>query len=829
MLAFPPLWRAALLLFVFIAVAFPRAADAQSVGTFGGIVAEQQTVLDDLRTRVDELERHVNASAEDDARLVEARARLEAVGRQALESALAFRPRLGEINARLDQLGQPPADDQAPEPDIVTLERQNLLAEKAEINSLVGVAENLSIRVNGLIDRIAQMRRDLFARLLTKRYVIDYALIHEVLDAAVKETAEFYRAVSSWLRFVVTFKWRSVLLAALFAVGAAAVLMIGGRRLFGRLLIQDSATLQPSYLSRLSVAFWATLLPTAALAVLLGATYYFFDYFAVLRADIRVYLASLFSVVTLFFFVHRLGRLALSPKLPAWRLIPVRDRAAWPLVLLVSATAFFTGLDDFLTNVYQVLGSPLALTVGESLVATILNGLILILIGLVKPYADADGRPRPWHPAMRLVLFALAGTMIVAALFGYIGLARFISQQVVVTGAILATMYLGLLSARAVSEEGAFQHTALGRRSQRWFGLDETTLDQLGLVAGITINVAVVLIGLPLILLQWGFRQEDLTAWTFRLANEIRIGSVSFSLAGIFSGVVVFVVGYFVTRWFQGWLDGSVMARGRVDMGVRNSIRTAVGYAGIALAGLIGISAAGIDLSNIALVAGALSLGIGFGLQNIVNNFVSGLILLAERPFKVGDWIVAGGFQGTVRKISVRATEIETFQRQTIILPNSELINAAVGNWTHRNKLGRVDIRVVVAYDSDARRAHEIMTEIVRTHPAVLRNPEPFVQFVNFGTTGAEFEVRVFLADILNGATVQNDVRFSILEAFEKDGIEVPSAPRAQTVAKETPWPLDDDRAHVEAESQAVEQTARKRADETRAKGRARRRKIDPD
>ncbi len=820
--------RVTLLLLILFSVAGPFHALAQSVGNLGGIVGEQQVVLDALRTKIDTLEKRIGDSVDDDGKLVEVRTELEGIGRQVLDSALAFRPRLNEINARLDQLGPPPAAGQPAEPDIVALERQNLLAEKAEINALVGVAENLSIRVSSLVDRIADLRRDLFQRLLTKRYDINYALFVEVSQAFVAEMMDFYRAVSSWMRFVVNFKLRSVLIAGFFALSAAAVLMIGGRRLFGRLLVQDPLVSEPSYLSRLSVAFWSTLLPSAALAVFLGATFFFFDYFAVLRADIREMLIPLFYVIVLIFFVHRLGRLVLAPRLPAWRLIPVRTSAAWPLVMLVSATAFFTGLDYFLSDVYRVLGAPLALTVGESLVATVLTGIILLLIGFVKPFADESGQPRSWHPLLRFLLFAMGAVLIIAAMLGYIGLARFMAQQIVVTGAIMATMYLGFHSARAISEEGAFQQTSIGRRVQRWFALDETTMDQLALVAGITINVAVFAIGLPLVLLQWGFRTADLLAWVYRLANEIKIGSFSFSLAGIVTGIVVFVVGYFATRWFQGWLDGSVMARGRVDVGVRNSIRTAIGYAGVALAALIGVSAAGIDLSNLALVAGALSLGIGFGLQNIVSNFVSGLILLAERPFKVGDWIVAGAVQGTVRKISVRATEIETFQRQTIILPNSDLINAAVGNWTLRNKLGRVDIKVQVAYDSDAKRAHEIMTEVAKAHLMVLRNPEPFVQFANFGTTGLEFEVRVFLADILNGGIVQNDIRFAILEAFEQEGIDIPSSPRAPSVKAPEPWPSDDERVEAEHEQKAAD-AARRAAEEAETKGRRRRRKPDPD
>ncbi|MGN6534249.1 MAG: mechanosensitive ion channel family protein, partial [Mesorhizobium sp.] len=245
------------------------------------------------------------------------------------------------------------------------------------------------------------------------------------------------------------------------------------------------------------------------------------------------------------------------------------------------------------------------------------------------------------------------------------------------------------------------------------------------------------------------------------------------------------------------------------------------------LAGLVGISAAGIDLSNLALVAGALSLGIGFGLQNVVSNFVSGLILLAERPFKVGDWIVAGDVSGTVKKISVRATEIETFQRQSVILPNSNLINNAVGNWTHRNKLGRMEIKVGVAYDSDAHKAHAVLSEIARGHPMVLKNPEPFVQFTNFGPAALEFEMRVFLADITNSGTVQNDIRFAILDAFDREGIAIPSTVRAVMEKKPAlePWPTDDDRIEVEA---AEQEEAKAEAARQQAKSRRKGRKPDP-
>jgi small-conductance mechanosensitive channel len=177
----------------------------------------------------------------------------------------------------------------------------------------------------------------------------------------------------------------------------------------------------------------------------------------------------------------------------------------------------------------------------------------------------------------------------------------------------------------------------------------------------------------------------------------------------------------------------------------------------------------------------------------------------------------------------VRATEIETFQRQAVILPNSNLINNAVGNWTHRNKLGRIDIKVGVAYGSDVKRVHAILTDIARAHPMVLKNPEPFVLFANFGSAALEFEIRLFVADIMNGSVVQNDIRFAIFDIFEEEQIEIPSTPRAVVESKKhEPWPIDDDKIEAEfAERQRLEAEAAAER-ERLAKMKRRGRKPDP-
>ena len=288
------------------------------------------------------------------------------------------------------------------------------------------------------------------------------------------------------------------------------------------------------------------------------------------------------------------------------------------------------------------------------------------------------------------------------------------------------------------------------------------------------LNGLLFLTTLPFLALQWGFGWTDVGNWTHKALFGFDFGGLHISLSAIFMALLLFLLGVFLTRLFQNWLDRKILSKSRSQTGAEDSIKTAVGYLGIVISALIALSYTGIGFGNIAIVAGALSLGIGFGLQSIVNNFVSGLILLAERPIKVGDWIGVAGEEGNVRRISVRSTEIETFDRTHIIIPNSELISGKVKNWTLRGPLGRVTINIGISYDADPDEVHDLLLSVTKQHPAVLDYPEPYVVLVDFGDSSLDFSIRAYLSDITNSLKVRSQLRFAILRALRKARIEIP-------------------------------------------------------
>jgi small-conductance mechanosensitive channel len=276
--------------------------------------------------------------------------------------------------------------------------------------------------------------------------------------------------------------------------------------------------------------------------------------------------------------------------------------------------------------------------------------------------------------------------------------------------------------------------------------------------------------------------------------NGFRIGTFEVEPLKLLQGILLLVVLLALNSWFRKWLEHEWLQRSRMERGARESIAAISSYLGVGIALIIALGAAGMDFSKLAIIAGALSVGIGFGLQNIVNNFISGLILLFERPVKTGDWVVVGGIEGYVKRISIRTTQIQTFDRADVIVPNSELISNSMTNWMLRDMTGRVRVPVGVAYGSDTARVKDILLDIANSVDDVIKDgftaPTPTVLFREFGDSSLNFELRCFIRNVDNRLRVISEINFAIDDAFRANGIVIPFPQRDLHVMD---WPPSPD------------------------------------
>jgi small-conductance mechanosensitive channel len=480
--------------------------------------------------------------------------------------------------------------------------------------------------------------------------------------------------------------------------------------------------------------------------------------------------AALLLVATLTPLLHpRAPRLAdalgvVLVVIPALRLLPrLLDPALAPAVYALS---LFAVLDRFRDVASKSVLFERSLLLLQTVAA------LCFLIWMLRPARlaalPAGARiPRALGRTLNAALVALALAAI-ANVAGWVHLSRALAEGVLGSAYVAVVLYGGVrvlrTALRAGLRSGSAQRLGLVRRH----GSDVNRWLRRAIHAG-----AFAAWGY-FTLVGFGVADSALEAASGLLGAEAQFGSLGISLGDVLAFLLTLAGAFVLSRVLRTVLEDDVVPRLPAGRGVGYALTTTVHYTVLLLGFLLAISAAGVDLNRVSLLAGAFGVGIGFGLQNVVNNFVSGLILLYERPVQLGDMVEVGGTTGEVRRIGIRSSTIRTPQGAEVIVPNSNLISDRVVNWTFSDRRRRMDIKLGVAYGTDPERVLSLLEDVARGHPDVLEDPAPQALFVGFGESSLDFELRAWTSLFDTWVGTQSDLAVRVARVLAEAGIEIP-------------------------------------------------------
>ncbi|MFQ5934949.1 MAG: mechanosensitive ion channel family protein [Acidiferrobacterales bacterium] len=699
---------------------------------------------------------------------------------------------LTKLDQKLTTLGEPANG----EPTAVTRERGELQRQKSKAENMLATCKVVLIRAGALLSQIGQLEKALRAEQLLLRGPPITELLQDKRLLPEQWVGQFGEFLREHRLTVSGAQWAGLLFALVVAVGIGLLvrqtLLAWVHRHqwrehlssdLGRSLLTSLGHYAPHLFASTAAAVFlhfATrdVVPVPAFTVL---AYGLPPYFLLLSA-IHVFLAP-FTPARLFMPVPadvgktfaRALKLFATLALLAYLIFAtfIAERLPEPALLLARAAfaiAFFINLGWALWLALRIPG----------LVRTLWLQLGVLLLLLTATAAELAG-------FRNLSLFAtraLIGTLVALGIL-------------VLLGRLLRELFQGLNEGRDAWHRRVRQALAL-RPGDPVPGLGWTRLI---IMTGLWVGFVLAILRI------WGMPESTLRELDEYVLEGFTLGSLHINPARIVLAVMSLAVILGLSGWIRSRMRRYWLPRTRMERGAREAAVTMSGYIGIAIAFVVALSIAGFEFTNLAIIAGALSVGIGFGLQNVVNNFVSGLILLFERPVKTGDWIVVGETEGYVKRISIRSTLIQTFDRADVIVPNSDLISNQVTNWMLLEPHGRIRVPVSVAYGSDTEKVRDILLDIAHSHPDVITDgstPEPRVLFLKFGDSSLDFEVRCHIKNIDMRKIVTSDFNFAIDKAFREHEIEIPFPQRDIHIRD---WP-----AEKQTPSTSPRKTPRKRS-----------------
>jgi potassium-dependent mechanosensitive channel len=684
---------------------------------------------------------------------------------------------LNEISTQVKGLGPPP-ENAVPEAESIAAQRKDLNTQLARATAAQKQFILVGLEADQVLARLTNLQRSQFLQRVFKadKSILSPALWTDVWNGASLLKQRVGLMLSSGVANTTGRTGYSGLLLlplGLFLVGMFLFRLLPNLMVrvgLGELNTPDE---QPSGLLKLWHVIWSYfkyLLLLVAGVLLLNAA---LDATGLLSAPLSRLLTVVVEALKPAFLYGGLIYFVVSPRQPEWRLVALSGVASKLLFAIVTLAYVVYGFGDQISDFASSINLPVSFAVGQSALSA-LALIALIGIGLVLVRREAGkglaGQETPyfltWFMSFMPVWWLLLLIATFALLFGFIALSYFIAGNLLDTAILVVG--LGILHAfiDASATAAIDPHSRTGHSLRRLTQWSEQGILRVILTIRALADAVLVIFGILALIALWTVVLFDVSTFLTSMSQGIPIGNITLSPKALAMALVVLVVGLTATRYVTRWLDRRVLVDTHFDKGVQNSLRAMAGYTGYSLAGLFALTAAGLDFSSLAIVFGALGVGIGLGLQSITNNFVSGLILLAERPIRVGDWVVTTAGEGIVKKINVRSTEIETFDSCSIIVPNSNLISGAVKNWTHRDSTGRFGVTVSFVHNVDVEAARKKLLSLVQEHPKVMRHPLPTAQLQQITHQGLDFETGGFVRDVFEASQVASDIRMAILASF---------------------------------------------------------------
>ncbi len=732
--------------------------------------------FDDARQQTADIRKQLNADDVEDAKLLEFRDAASSLGAQS-EALIADRtPKLAALQARLAELGPEPAKGTSEAADIAA-QRTDLTKQAAALDAEIKRAKLAALDSQQLAGEVADARRTNFQARLSQRTAspLTPAFWSDIVGALARDGARL-GALRDGLRAALADSFAADnRLYAFAGLMCGVLLIVLGRWWAVRALMRLTADRVPQGRLRRSAFAFAIVLATTLFAgfgvqaMVLG-----FDWHGAFSGAEKAFANAVVGAVFLGSFVAGLGYGLLSPARPSWRLPSIPDAIAERLRLAPALFGIAAAASLLLNRLPVVAGSSLSVTIAASFLASILHGVLFVWAlarcGVVRPREQDDepAEPRPVWLGVGLAVYWLGAFLILASsLLGFVALANLLARQMMWLLIVVSALYLLV---RLVEDLFATALSSRASWAQRTLGLEPRTLDQFSVLLSGAFRVVVFLFALLIAFVPFT-EPTDLIQRGSRLGGSLKLGQMEIAPSAVLGAMLVFAIGWFAVRTLQRWLGERLLPTTRMEPGMRNSVTTLLGYVGVFVVFAFSLSALGLSLERIAWVASALSVGIGFGLQAIVQNFVSGLILLAERPVKVGDLVVLGDTEGDIRRINVRATEIQLADRSTVIVPNSELITKSVRNVTLANAEGRVQFRLPLPLDTDAQRVRDILFTAIRAHPGVYEKPAPSVLIEGIQNGAIVFVATAYIASPRQSGSVRSDLLFDVLARLRTDGV----------------------------------------------------------